>query len=416
MKKRIAALVVSVLMIVAFVSGCSAAPATTPSASASSVAPSVAPSEAASAAPSESVAPSESASASASASGEVFQGSTDPKNLQKTAKSYAVAFCHKSLNYYAFVAMLESTKRACEARGWSFDSAISDFDSSVQSNQIKTYIDSGKYNAIITDPIDSEGIIEILEQGKAAKMAVGVIDTPTTGGNIDFTIAFDNYQAGVLAAEKIVSAVKANNGGKEEGVILNPYGAMSSFAWRLRKQGFDDTMSKYTGFTYVAIPAEGDMKKTQDAVTNTIVKYGKIDACTAPSDNPGLGAVEALKQNNMWVKVGQPGHVVFVTIDGEPCALQGIQEGYYDATVCQDVICYGEIAVEMFDKLIFQGKTCPITGTYANSRYFWETAPFSKAACGSYLMPPAYVIDSSNVKDPRHWGNIAWDEYGLRYK
>jgi len=312
--------------------------------------------------------------------------------------------------------MQESTKRACEARGWTFDASNADGDSSVQSNQIKTYIDSGNYDAIISDPIDSEGIIEVFDQAKAAGMAVGVIDTPTTGGNVDFTIAFDNYQAGVLAATKIVTLVEANNGGKEEGVILNPYGAMSSFAWRLRKQGFDDTMSKYPGFTYVAIPANGDMKQTQDAVTNTLTKYGSLAACTAPSDNPGLGAVEGLKAANMWVKVGQPGHVVFVTIDGEPCALTGITDGYYDATVCQDVICYGEICMEKFDKFVFAGKPCPISGTYVNDRYFWESAPFSKAACGSYLMPPAYVIDSSNVSDPRHWGNIAWNEYGLRYQ
>ena len=153
----------------------------------------------------------------------------------------------------AFVAMLESTKRACEDRGWTFDSAISDFDSSVQTNQIRTYIDSGEYDAIISDPIDSEGIIEVFDQAKAAGIAVGVIDTPTTGGDIDFTIAFDNFQAGELAAQTIVDTIMANNGGVEEGVILNPYGAMSSFAWRLRKEGFDAVMANYPGFTFEAV-------------------------------------------------------------------------------------------------------------------------------------------------------------------
>lgn len=346
----------------------------------------------------------------------VVEGSTDQEDIQVTEESYSIAFAHKSLNYYAFVAMLESTKRACEDRGWTFDSAISDFDSSVQTNQIRTYIDSGEYDAIISDPIDSEGIIEVFDQAKDAGLAVGVIDTPTTGGDIDFTIAFDNFQAGQLAAQTIVDTIMANNGGKEEGVILNPYGAMSSFAWRLRKEGFDDVMAKYPGFTFEAVPAEGDSKKTNDAVVNTLTKYGQIDGCSAPSDNPGLGAVEAFKANNMWKKVGEEGHVVFVTIDGEPCAMQGIEDGYYDATVAQDVICYGEICIEMFEKYVFKGEPCPTSGTYKNDRYFWEEAPFSEEACGSYLMPPAYVIDSSNVDDDRHWGNIAWDEYGLRYE
>ena len=107
---------------------------------------------------------------------------------------------------------------------------------------------------------------------------------------------------------------------------------------------------------------------------------------------------------------------MFVTIDGEPCAMQGIVDGYYDATIAQDCTCYGEIVIEMFEKYVFAGEPVPTSGFYENDRYYWEKAPFSQEACGPYLMPPAYVIDASNVEDPRHWGNIAWNEYGLRYE
>lgn len=324
-----------------------------------------------------------------------------------------IAFAHKSLNYYAFVAMQEGMKRACEDRGWKFESAISNFDSAVQTNQIINYI-SKKPDAIITDPIDSEGIIDAQDKAVEEGIPVAVIDTPTTGGTVAITVAFDNYLAGQMAAREIVKRLEEKYG-EPKGTVLNAYGAMSSWAWRLRKEGMDDEMKKYSNINYLTVPAQGDMKKTKDALNNAIAQHKVIDAVHAPSDNPALGLVEALKEQKMWKKVGEEGHVIIVTIDAEPVALQGIEDGYYDATVCQDCACYGEIPIELLEKYTFQGKDVPSSGTYKNDDYYWEEAPFEESPSGPYLRIPPYVIDSSNYDDPRHWGNVAWEKWGLRY-
>lgn len=343
----------------------------------------------------------------------------DTKDEEKAADeekgddSKYVAFAHKSLNYYAFVAMMEGMKRYCEDKGWKFESAVSDFDSAKQTNHVINYI-TKQPDVILSDPIDSDGLVDALDKAVEAGIPVAIIDTPTTGGDVAITVAFDNYQAGELAAMEIIKRLEEKYG-EPKGIVVNAYGAMSSWAWRLRKEGMDDTFAKYPNINYIAMPAEGDMKKTNDVLINAIAQHGTVDAVHAPSDNPALGLVEALKQKGMWKKVGEEGHVILVTIDGEPCALQGIEEGYYDATIAQDCASYGEIPLELLEKYTWQGKECPTSGTYKNDKYFWEEAPFEESPSGPYLRIPAYVIDESNYDDPRHWGNVCWDEWGIRY-
>ncbi|MCM3762702.1 sugar ABC transporter substrate-binding protein [Alkalihalobacillus oceani] len=324
-----------------------------------------------------------------------------------------IALSHKSLDYYAFVAMQEAAKKKTEEYGWQFESAVADFDSARQMNQFVNFI-SKKPLAIISDPNDSEGLITAIDQARDAGIPVGVFDTPTTGGDVAFTIAFDNYKAGEMAAQEIVDRL-VEKYGEAKGTVLNAYGAMSSSAWRARKEGFDAVMAEYPNITYLAMPAEGDMRLTQDAALNAIAQHGFLDAVHAPSDTPAMGLYEALKQTGHLKKVGEEGHVIFVTIDAEPIALQRVEEGYYDATINQDCVAYGEIVLEMLAEYTLQGKEVPVGTTYENDKYYWKSADIIEGEAGPHMVIDPYVIDASNVDDPTHWGNVAWNEYGIRY-
>ncbi|NEU31365.1 sugar ABC transporter substrate-binding protein [bacterium LRH843] len=324
-----------------------------------------------------------------------------------------IALSHKSLDYYAFVAMQEGAKKKAGEYGWDFESAVANSDSATQMNHIVNFI-SKKPLAIIADPIDSEGIITAVNNAVDAGIPVGVFDTPTTGGDVAMTVVFDNYKAGAMAAEEIVKRLEEKYG-EAKGIVLNAYGAMSSSAWRARKEGFDDVMAKYPNINYLAMPAEGDMRLTQDVALNAIAQHGFIDAVHAPSDNPAMGLYEALKQTDNLKKVGEEGHVIFVTVDAEPIALQRVEEGWYDATINQDCIAYGELIVELLADYTLQGKEFEVGSTYENDKYYWKSAEVTEGDSGPQIIIDPYVIDSSNVDDPSHWGNIAWNEYGIRY-
>ena len=129
-----------------------------------------------------------------------------------------------------------------------------------------------KPKAILSDPIDSEGLIDSVSKAVSKGIPVSIVDTPTTGGDVAVTVAFDNHLAGVMAAEIIVEKL-IEKYGEAKGTVFNAYGAMSSWAWRLRREGFEEIMAKYPNIEYLAVPGEGDLLKTNNALINTLAKH-----------------------------------------------------------------------------------------------------------------------------------------------
>ena len=189
---------------------------------------------------------------------------------------------------------------------------------------------------------------------------------------------------------------------------MNVYGAMSSECWRLRKEGFDEVISQYPDIEYIEVPGEGDRAKSQEALTNVIAQYGgEIDAVHCPSDDPGLGCAEALQIADMWYPVGDENHVILVTGDGEPDAVQYLKDGYYDAIIVEDAYAYGPIAMELLQEYVFQGKEVrpaepiPMRIITGKPQNLWK-----ERLDRSFQIPP-YVMDASNVNDSGHWGAAA---------
>jgi simple sugar transport system substrate-binding protein len=324
-----------------------------------------------------------------------------------------VPYANKSLDFYFFVAQEEAVKRAVEAKGWRFQAVNSSFDNTTQLQQWDSLLLNGP-SAIISDPIDSQAIVSVIKKYNAKKIPVGIIDTPATGGNVAITVDFDNYQGGVMAANAIIDRLKKKYGAPK-GIVLNCYGALQSVAWRLRKEGMDATFKQYPDIKYLARPTEGQLKNMLSVTTDTLAEFPNLDAVHAPSDTPSRGIVTALQQKGKWKKVGEEGHVIFVNIDGEPIALQWIKEGYMDAVVSQDPVAYAQITVEMLDKYALQGKPVPL-GPYENDNYFWQKGEIKNSDSGPSLVIPPFEISAATADDKRMWGNIAYNDWGLKYK
>ena len=324
-----------------------------------------------------------------------------------------IAFAHKSINSYFYIIIQESIKRAVQERNWKFESSVADYDPVKQNNQFINFI-AKKPSAIISNSINSESLTDAIIKANEDGIPVGIIDTPTTGGNVAVTVAFDNYLAGKMAAKEIVKRL-IKKYGTAKGTVFNAYGTETSLAWRLRKEGFEDEIRKYSSIRYIARLGEGDYGKVRDALMKVIEEYRLIDAVHCSSDQPGRGMTEALQKNGMWKKIGDPGHVIYVTIDGEPVSVQNIGNGYYDASIVQDAISYGTIAVELLEKYTFHGQQIK-PGVYKNDKYLWKEAQIKDSPSGPYVVIPPYIMDESNYFDSRHWANIAIDTWGFEYR
>ena len=327
-------------------------------------------------------------------------------------KSRFIAFANKGLDYYFWTVCQVGTEFEAKKRGWTFEASDAKLDSARQFDQFVNFINK-KPDAIFADPNDSEGLVAAANQAVEAGIPVAIVDTPLTGGNIAITVAFDNYDAGVLAGEALVKALK-DKYGEEKGTIVYAIGAMSSEAWRLRREGTDAVMAKYPNIKMYEDPADGEISKTQNFVLNRLTSGETIDALHTPSDNPGMGLVAALKMEDKWAKRGDPNHVIIVTIDGEPISNKFIEQGYYDYSIAQDGYSYSAIAVEMLEKYTFNGQKVPL-GPYENNKFYWEKCEIIDSAAGPYCKVPAYEINPGNASDPRHWGIVAEKEFNLPY-
>lgn len=320
--------------------------------------------------------------------------------------SNLIVYTQKTLDQYFHVALQDKVEEAVINAGYEVEVTNCNNDSTLQNHQIQNFIVK-RPKGIIANAVDSDAINDVVERATSAGIPVVFVDNPCSTAVVDCTVTYDNYGAGYMACELIIDKL-VKKYGEVKGTVVNVYGAMHSECWRLRKEGFDACMAQYPGIKYIQVPGQGEHAESMDALTNIIAQYrGEIDAVHCPSDAPGLGCAEALKVANMWHPVGHKDHIIFVTCDGEPDAVQGLIDGYYDAIVVEDSYAYGQIPVDILTTYIFKGQKVPTSGTYTNENFYWKTAEFSSSPRGPELKVPPYVLDASNVDDDSHWGVMA---------
>jgi len=323
------------------------------------------------------------------------------------------AFANKGMDYFFFVVQSEAIQRASKALSYTFKTTDANQDASAQYNNWNSAL-LQKPSWIIADPVDSEGLAPMTTKAKQQKIPVGIVDTPLTKGEAAITVSFDNRRGGEMAAEKTVELLQAKYG-KPQGTVLNGYGALSSVAWRQRKEGFEGVLAKYPDIKVIARPTDGAETTARDIAASTLAEFPDLDAAHAPSDSITRGIVTTLRQSGRAVPTGQPGHVILTSIDGEPQSLGWAREGILDAEVSQDPIAYGEICVQLLHDYAVKGKAISMA-EYSNDKYYWGKAPITQGDTGPTCTIPPFFIDASNVDDPRQWGNVVTKQWGMEQK
>jgi simple sugar transport system substrate-binding protein len=330
-------------------------------------------------------------------------------------KSKLAVYANKSMAFFFFVALDETIKRAVKELGYEYQSTNPEFDAIVQAENFNSLLLKSPA-MLISNPVSSEILAPITEKYKKAGIPHAVVDSPLSVGHADITVAYDNFQGGVDAAQKIVDLLTKRYG-KPRGKVLNAYGSLVPEAWRLRYEGWNRVFSDYPGIQNIGRPTQGSEENARAITEATLAEHPDLDAAHAPSDTLTRGVINALKAAKRLVPKGEDGHVIITTIDGEPMALDWVRKGIIDASVSQDPVAYGQIAVEMLTKYTMQGKEIPVGETYVNDKYYWERAPIKmiKGIAGPVVNIPPYYIETPEVADdPRQWGNVVTKEWGLK--
>ena len=194
-------------------------------------------------------------------------------------------------------------------------------------------------DVVLLNPVDSDSAIASVMIANGSNLPVITVDRVANGGEVVSHIASDNAAGGKMAADYLIEQL----GGK--GKIVELEGIAGSSATRDRGQGFEDGI-KNIDFKLVAKQtADFDRTKGLSVMENIIQSKGEIDAVFAQNDEMALGAQKALEDAKM-------NDVLVVGFDATDDAVEAVKNGKMAATVAQQPILIGEVAVKAVDKFL----------------------------------------------------------------
>jgi len=194
-------------------------------------------------------------------------------------------------------------------------------------------------DVVLLNPVDSDSAIASVMIANGSDLPVITVDRVANGGEVVSHIASDNAAGGKMAADYLIEQL----GGK--GKIVELEGIAGTSANRDRGQGFEDGI-KNSDFDLIAKQsADFDRTKGLSVMENIIQSKGEIDAVFAQNDEMALGAQKALEDAKM-------NDVLVVGFDATDDAVEAVKNGKMAATVAQQPILIGEVAVKAVDKFL----------------------------------------------------------------
>jgi ABC-type sugar transport system substrate-binding protein len=137
-----------------------------------------------------------------------------------------IVYTQKTLDQYFHVALQANAENAVKSARYNFEAANCNFDSALQTDQMMNFLLKNPV-AVIANPVDSDSLVDAIARAKDQGIPVVVVDNPSTSGNVDVTVTFDNEKCGYMAGTETAKRLIAKYG-SAKGRVVNVYGAMSS--------------------------------------------------------------------------------------------------------------------------------------------------------------------------------------------
>jgi ABC-type sugar transport system substrate-binding protein len=228
-------------------------------------------------------------------------------------------------------------------------------DAQRQSSQIDTCI-AKKVNGIIDIPWDAEAILQDIERAHAAGIPLVTMDqAPTDMSTVDFHTGADPKADGMHAAQKLISIV-----GDKPTKVVDLQGALSHFNGQGRDQGFKLGIKDHPNIKIVAeIPTEWHPEPVLAGMENAFQANPDIDVVYSASDGLLPPVWSALKKRDRYKKVGEAGHVIVLSVDGDPQGCEAVTTGVMDAGYAQPFADMTRATIQVIIDMTKSGKKLP---------------------------------------------------------
>ncbi len=248
---------------------------------------------------------------------------------------------------------------------------------------------------LITVPTDSDAIVPALKFAAGRSIPVVAIDIAPAGGKVDMIVRADNTRMGEDACHLIGRQL----GGK--GTVLSMMGDQATTNGRDRTAGFAACMkADYPAIKLIQQPTYWKTDKATAVAQTVVTSTPDLAAIYMQSDSVMLaGVLNVLKSAGRLTKVGETHHIMLVSIDGTPLALQRIRDDLLDAAISQPLDLYVKYGLRYLQAAV-AGQTFPAGPTDHDSRIVdYKGNPMD--------LLPAPTVTKANAADPALWGNKA---------
>jgi ribose transport system substrate-binding protein len=279
-----------------------------------------------------------------------------------------IALLLRTRGFEFMVALDQGARETAEQAGANITVLDAQDDSANQIAQIEDLIARG-IDGIAISANDSEELVPGIEMANDAGVPVVTVDGIVAGGDIASHVGFDNEAGGAMAAEFITDLLDNN------GKVLHLQGAQGSYHAVGRGDGFNGSLGD--GIEQLAFDTGWVDENALSITVDSFTANPDIDAVYTHTDGLVTGVLSGLQQVDA---VGTP----IVSIDGAPSALELIREGELLATIVQDPLEMGEVAIASLLAII-EGEDVPdetllepqlVTEENANDENLWGNQQF----------------------------------------
>ena len=181
-------------------------------------------------------------------------------------------------------------------------------------------------DGIVLAPVDADALVNVVERAADRGIPVAIFDSAINTDRIVTFVVTDNYQGGVMAAERMGEIL---GGEGKVGVIGFMPGSASTMK---REAGFVETVEeKFPGIEIIGVKFNmADRAKALAEAENLLTAHPDLAGFFADNESSVDGTVQAVKQR------GLSGRVRIVGFDASETLVEDMRAGVIDSIVVQD--------------------------------------------------------------------------------
>lgn len=268
--------------------------------------------------------------------------------------SVLIGASYMTMNNELFAIINEQIAHRVEAEGDRMILRDPALDVERQIEQIDDMLDMG-IDVLVLTPVESGRLTQVLGRARRQGVLIIVVDSnlsDSASALADCTIVSDNYRAGRLVGEYLLSR-KEETGKEESRLVILTHEEAASGAERVR--GFLDTVSGQKGITIVeSIPCEGKLELAMPRMEEFIEKGIPFDSVFCLNDPACIGAAAALDASGLLEQTSLYG------VDASPDVKAMIRDGSIQASAAQFPTRVGEKAADAIYLLLNGEKVKPL--------------------------------------------------------